>query len=254
MRKITFVVLLMAFFYNSVFSQLRTNFEKNIFLSGKEQMPYRFMKPAQIKDSTLYPLVLFLHSEILAGSDNEKQLNHYILELAKNTKKLKYPSFVLAPQIEKGRSWSSAKMNGTDIVFNTLLTKEMRLAWELLNKTIAAFPIDTNRIYLIGISDGALGAYELINYYPQKVAAVLSICGSASLSELNPKAYTTPFWALCGVDDIIYSPKNLKEVVFKMNEMGGSAKLTLLKNTNHICWDEVAKMPETLSWLFMQSK
>lgn len=254
MKKFTLFLLLLISITSISLGQLRTNFEKNTFKSGNYKLPYRFLKPKNISDSIKYPLILFLHSETQAGNDNEKQLNHFIIELSKNKKRVKYPSFIIAPQIPRGKSWTSAKTNGDSLSFSTILTKELRVSLEIVDKTIKSFPIDTNRIYIVGISDGAVAAFELLCKQPEKAAAILSICGTGQVEEINEQASLVPFWAFIGKEDLKYSSEKMAKIISYMNENKGKAKLTVFDKTNHICWDETLKNPEIFNWLFQQSK
>ena len=115
-----------------------------------------------------FPVILYLHGEGEAGTDNAAQITTTDgatvwvepRHLAEN------PSYVLAPQIARGKDWTA------DAVYADTLA--------LLNQFIRSHPqADTNRIYIVGFSMGATGLYNMILKNPKLFAAAMPISGSA---------------------------------------------------------------------------
>src|SRR5205085_294718 len=73
-------------------------------------IPYRVFKPANYDAKQKYPLVLFLHGAVGAGTDNRRQFNGgnevpaKALTSAEN--QAKYPCFILAPQCSVQSRWA----------------------------------------------------------------------------------------------------------------------------------------------------
>lgn len=61
------------------------------------------------------------------------------------------------------------------------ISKQEESIVDLINEMIAEYPIDTNRIYIVGISMGGIATYGLVCRYPDLFAAAVPICG-----EVNP--------------------------------------------------------------------
>jgi len=45
--------------------------------------------------------------------------------------------------------------------------------------------VDTQRVYIIGLSMGAMGTYDLVIRYPEIFAAAIPICGIVNPSRLS---------------------------------------------------------------------
>ncbi len=77
------------------------------------------------------PLIIFLHGSGEKGNDLEKIKFHGPLQYLKTNK---LEAFVLAPQCPEGKYWDSEEL------------------YTLILKIISENKIDTNRIYLTGLS------------------------------------------------------------------------------------------------------
>lgn len=132
-------------------------------------LPYRYFEPTtKGPGNGKYPVILYLHGENEAGTDNAAQITTTDgatvwvepRHLAEN------PSYVLAPQIARGKDWT------TDTIYADTLA--------LLKHFINTHPqADTNRVYIVGFSMGATGLYNMILKNPTLFAAAMPISGSA---------------------------------------------------------------------------
>jgi predicted peptidase len=234
-------------------AQLRTSFEKNTYLSGNASMPYRFLKPEQIEDSLTYPLILFLHSEKQAGDDNEKQLNHFIMEFAKNKKRSHYPAFIIAPQLPMGKSWTTAVSGTQQKNFAPIPNKELRSSMDLIRSIAEKYPVDTNRIYIIGISEGGMATWELAMHYGSQISAIVSICATCNSQQIKTLEFSTPVWAFIGANDQRFSASEATALFSDLQAKNLPVKLSVLENQNLNCWNETLNL-DLFNWLFAQSK
>jgi glyoxylase-like metal-dependent hydrolase (beta-lactamase superfamily II)/poly(3-hydroxybutyrate) depolymerase len=132
-----------------------------------QEMPYRYFEPAMSENSK-YPVILYLHGETEAGTDNEAQVT--VTEGATNWVAPDYlainPTFVIAPQIPVGSDWTK------EPVYSKTLA--------LLNRFIESHPqIDKTRIYIVGFSMGGTGVWNIILKNPKLFAAAMPISGNA---------------------------------------------------------------------------
>jgi len=184
MKKINFTqlvgiitVLLMAVSFSSCEKKQDSSGQKSsaettnvasLFKADKFQdMAYRYFEPT-IAEGAKYPVILYLHSEEEAGTDNEAQLT--VTEGATNWVAPDYlainPTYVIAPQISKGNDWT------TEPAYSNTLA--------LLNQFIESHPqIDKNRIYVVGFSMGGTGVWNMILKNPKLFAAAMPISGNA---------------------------------------------------------------------------
>jgi predicted peptidase len=59
---------------------------------------------------------------------------------------------------------------------------------ELIDALLASYPIDPQRLYLIGLSMGGFGVWELLSRWPERFAAAVPICGGADENANPPTA------------------------------------------------------------------
>lgn len=115
---------------------------------------FRLCKPGNITEDTniKYPLVVYLHGAGERGNDNSKQirgldiLGNGFSNQAKSFQP-QHPSFIYVPQCQSKSFWSS-KQTLTVLI-------------DTIQYLVEKYPIDTNRLYLIGYSMGGSGSYSL---------------------------------------------------------------------------------------------
>ncbi len=160
-------------------------------------LPYCLRVPNNINTLSKMPLYIFLHG-YNCGSENA------ILPLmqAKNFYKRldKLNSIVLIPSLPKSIGFPTdisgkVPFAGRDS-FDGILTA-------LLHYLINAYPIDQEKIHIIGVSNGAMGVYTQIYLHPNRYASAISIMGSINFNNLNDvnKLKTTPLWIAHSEDD-----------------------------------------------------
>lgn len=223
--------------------------------SVKESMPYRMLKPQEIKENTKYPLVLFLHGHGERGDDNVKQLRHGSLMFTNPANEDAFPAFVVFPQCN-GPAWTAPYdertfMPGAPVPPES---EEERIVMALLNDLIENYPIDTNRIYIMGISMGGIGTYDLVVRYPDFFAAAAPICGAINPERLEV-AKNVPFFIFQGADDHVVPILAGREAYRALKKAGANVRYREYYGAGHDeTWIDAFNNPNLLPWLFSQSK
>ena len=114
---------------------------------------YYLYLPRGLESRDDWPLVLWLHGRSLRGDDLTRVLRYGLP--ARLAGERDFPFVVVAPQLPDGQSWTD-----TD-----------RLA-DLVEEIADRYPVDDDRIYLIGYSMGAGGVWRLAVDHPDLFAAV----------------------------------------------------------------------------------
>jgi predicted peptidase len=156
-------------------------------------MPYRVMVPSDYDASKKYPLVIFLHGIDERGTDNEKQLKWGASLFKSDSVRNRYPAFTIFPQCPIDYYWAS------DVPMQQLKA--------LIDNFASTNNVDRDRIYIVGISMGAYGTYELVARNPGMFAAAIAISGDGDLSRAHHMAKTQ--WKIYGgkKDQIVTSDK-----------------------------------------------
>jgi predicted peptidase len=237
-----------VFSQNSVFS-----FEK--FTNGKgDTLNYRQLMPDH---DTLrkYPLVIFLHGSGERGKDNEAQLKWGVMNFATDQNMIKYPAIVVAPQCPEKMSWAnfSNKKNSRERILQPTPSKPMELLAALIQQLIKKLPVDTNRIYITGLSMGGFGTYDAIERYHGLFAAAIPVCGGGDTSRASLIAHI-PTWIFAGAEDASVDPGYSLDMVEALNKAGAHPGFTLYPEVGHFSWLGAYSDPLMMAWLFRQHK
>jgi len=225
---------------------------------------YRLFKPV-CEPGKKYPLVLFLHGMGERGLENERQLTDNggahlwcIDEIQQET-----PCCILAPQCPTNISWVHPGIP--------------ELLSELCDYICNTESIDRMRMYICGLSMGAIGTWNMIARYPDKFAAAMPVCGAGTLPNARLIGQT-PVWAFHAEDDPVVpfaremisrvSPLPVRAYGTKMliaeAALMGSRNLKLTVypkgyigakyGSAHASWEEAFRDDEARRWMFSQSR
>lgn len=188
-----------------------------------------------------WPLIFFLHGMGERGNDTWKVKVHGPPKIAERMSN--FPFIVVSPQCPDGEWWSN----------HALAT--------LLDDVIAKYKVDTNRIYLTGLSMGGFGSWSLAMEFPQRFAAVAPICGGGN--PLYPHAYndarkaalkSLPFWAFHGDKDQSVALEESERMVDGLKKFGCETKLTVYPGVGHDCWTETYNNPALYDWFLAHQR
>ena len=253
---IIFLLLSVSFLHAQDFSL----FEKYRFMQSGDTLPYRILLPENFDVKKSYPLVLFLHGRGESGNDNEKQLAHGAKLFLDSVNRKKYPAIVVFPQNPYQYYWSNvqtvSKENG-ERTFYFVKTGEpstsMRMVISLLYNLQKRYKIEKTQIYVMGLSMGGMGTFEIVNRMPYTFAAAVPICGGANPS-IASNLKGTNWWVFHGAKDDIVNPKLSQDMVKAMRRNGVNVKFTLYPEANHNSWESAFAEPDLLKWIFSQKR
>ena len=118
----------------------------------------------------------------------------------------------------------------------------------LLDDIVARYDVDTDRIYLTGLSMGGYGTWALASKYPDRFAAIVPICGGGKRFMAH-RIKDMPVWAFHGAKDSVVPLRESEEMVEAINARGGNAKLTIYPDAGHDSWTKSYENPELYDWL-----
>jgi predicted peptidase len=222
----------------------------------ENRLPYRLFQPTKKKTGE-YPLILYLHGGGERGTDNLKQLDGIVSFLTSTKIQRKHPSFVLAPQCQPGRQWLNTIFLRTPYghyVQNDIPeSDEMKMIVNTIHQLCHEYPIDKNKIYVLGYSMGSSGTWDIVTRYPDLFAAAIPISG-VSDTTIADKIVHIPIWAFHGEEDSIAPVRLNQEMQSAINNAGGNCKLTTFPGIAHGCVYNALHCPGLVDWLFSQHK
>ena len=236
-------------FYNTYDSG---DFKYCIYLNEKnDSLLFRLLFPLNYDTSLKYPIIIFLHGAGERGNDNKSQLN-FAGQIFTDEEIMKnYPAFVLVPQCPEKYRWVETDWSLEKHKMPESLSKPFTLLMPLIEKILLSNNIDTNRLYLMGLSMGGFGVWDLISRYPVKFAAAVPICGGGD-EEQAGKLINIPIWAFHGKLDKVVLPSRSINMINAVKNAGGNPRLTLYSNVGHGSWSNAFREPELFPWLFGQ--
>jgi len=146
--------------------------------------------------STPRPLILFFHGSGESGTNNVSQVNGNIDNLLAAAKAR--GAFLYAPQTNIG--WEDAAL--------------LSYAMTMIDRAIADRNVDTNRIYVTGLSMGGGGVWNFLNQFPNRVAAAVPICAVPPSSSFQLAGVVNePIWAFHGRSDTTVPVSVTRDVI-----------------------------------------
>jgi predicted peptidase len=201
------------------------------------------------------PLILFLHGAGESGTNNTAQVNGNIDNLLAEAKRR--GAYLYAPQTNNG--WGNTTTNGR--------------VMSMIERATIEQSINTNRLYVTGLSMGGGGVWNLLNFYGDRFAAGVPICGVAPMTGfLSSNMLDEPIWAFHARNDSTVNVSNSRNRINGILAAAGqpapaypgtgdflfdSATLDLhyteYATGGHGIWPRVYATPAMYNWLFAQA-
>jgi lysophospholipase L1-like esterase/poly(3-hydroxybutyrate) depolymerase len=217
-----------------------------------QTIPYRLLVPRGYDASRKYPLVLFFHGAGERGTDNQAQLVHGTSLFLQPGNRDRFACLVLAPQCPQGQQWVDMPW-GTDSGSRPAQpSAAMQRALEALEAVTREFSVDTNRLYVTGLSMGGYATWDCMTRYPDRFAAGAPVCGGGDETTVTAAVAHVPVWAFHSEDDGAVKVKRSRNMVQAMRAAGGQPKYFEYYGLGHGCWGRAYGEPELLPWMFAQ--
>jgi predicted peptidase len=231
-------------------------FLRKEFAYGENILPYRILYPDNYDKSKKYPLILVLHGGGERGTDNDKQLVHGSKLFLSDQNRKSYPAIVVFPQCPQDAYWAAADIDRTTTPFKITFDYTKAPQWplvaanELVKKLANEEAVDKSRIYITGLSMGAMGTYESVYRYPNVYAAALPICGGGDTSAYDKRIKKTAYWIFHGAADSVVDAKLSRDMVAKLKTLKVETKHTEYPGVNHNSWENAFAEGKFLDWMF----
>ena len=218
--------------------------------AGGTTLLYRLLEPRDDPAEGKRPLLVFLHGAGERGSDNQAQLK-WGRDMMRTAAR-KHGCFVVVPQCPKGKKWAEVDWSKSTHKMPKEPSESMRLLLELMAKMQKEFPIDADRLYVMGLSMGGYGTWNMIQRYPDMFAAAVPICGGGDDTAAN--RIKTPVWAFHGDKDGAVPVGRSQNMIAAIKAAGGKPKYTEYPDCGHNAWSPAFADPELLGWLFSHKR
>lgn len=205
---------------------------------------YLLYLPAEYKSEPKkrWPLMLFLHGAGERGTNLSAVAVHGPPKLVKQGRD--FPFIIVSPQCPTGERWEN----------ETLLA--------LVDDVTRKHRVDTNRIYLTGLSMGGYGTWALGIAEPAKFAAIAPICGGGETIPIliagtrkKDQLKRLPVWAFHGAKDPVVKLEESEKMVNALKRIGSeNVEFTVYPEATHDSWTETYNNPKLYDWFLSHSR
>lgn len=253
MRK---MMLMMVAAIMCVAATAQERYEKCELIVGGDTLRYCALAPQQIEQDKSYPLVVFLHGAGERGEDNQAQLLHGSQQFLNPVNREKYPCYAIFPQCPSGK-YGAYINRPLSLVPSEMTIQEQPSAFvsqvhQLITKYLAEQHVDSRRVYVIGLSMGAMATYDMVIRYPELFAAAVPICGTVNPERITEAVKHTKWSIYHGDADTTVPLDGSREAYRKLRAVGAEVKYTEFPGVAHGSWNPAFSQPDFMKWLFAQ--
>ncbi len=143
--------------------------------------PYALYVPESAQPGDSLPLMVILHG---MGGSGDNTIPPWVERLAGDY-------IILCPSYPMGAWWAEP---AEDLVF------------KLIKQVEKDYPVDPNRVFLAGLSNGAIGAYMIGMFYPDQFAGIIPIASGITPRYMHflVNLKNTPTYIIQGVHDPVF--------------------------------------------------
>ena len=237
---------------STVYAQsIETGFlNRTITIDGVDHR-YQVYVPSNYDAAADWPVTLFLHGAGERGTDGLKQ-TQVGLGRAIRLNPERWQTLAVFPQVPEGESWQG-------------IAGEVAIA--ALDATIAEYSVDTDRLYLTGLSLGGNGTWYLGYHHTERFAAMVAVCGFVDLGDRFPSFLAdtgdsfftlaqdlaeTPVWIVHGDADVVVPVDQSRSMAMALQAADAEVHYTELPGVNHNSWDAAYSDTDLIDWMFEQ--
>lgn len=248
--------------------------KKEFAASNGLNMPYRLFVPSNYSEQESYPLLVFLHGRGERGSDNRSEMFANIglfngpQSIISPNMQGKFPSLVLIPQCADTRpdeEWAHAIGNTPEEPFKGLgqdghyrqhpePSASGAAALELIEKIIADYATNPDRVYITGVSMGGFGTWEFITRRPDLFAAAVPMAGYSDPSLVH-KIKHIPVWIFHGDEDEYNPVQGSRNMASLLGASGAELRYSELRGFKHVeSFEEAWKNRQIIPWMYSKTR
>jgi|SRR5579864_276661 len=235
-----------------------TGFLARTLVLGSREVHYQVYVPAAYTPARSWPLVLFLHGSGERGADNLAQLREGLAPAIRAHSHW-FPLLAVFPQAPADARWRDATEQ--DVM-------------RIVDAVAAEWQTDRDRTYVVGMSMGGYGAWQLAMDHPDRFAAVVPVCGGVLPPPREPELLGVkvphpsadpyaqiaqavaglPVWIFHGAEDPVVPVAESRRMVKELVARGGAPRYTEYPFVGHDSWDPAFNSPDLWEWLLRQRR
>lgn len=229
-------------------------FEYGNFDKLGRNVPYRIHFPVKRDENGKCPAVLFMHGAGERGTDNALQLRIGLDVALADPESPLHDALIIAPQVARDERWVESDWDLGNYRMDELEeTVWVKSAVALLREKIEEYNVDTERVYIMGISMGGFGTWDALVRHEPIFAAGVPLCGGGDPSKVDILK-EIPIWCVHGTVDSAVPFAGTEEMYNTIVAAGGE-RITFepMDGMDHNIWDYATTNGALIDWLFAQN-
>ncbi|MCB1234297.1 MAG: prolyl oligopeptidase family serine peptidase [Verrucomicrobiae bacterium] len=211
--------------------QYRETVTRELSLKYLLQLPESYDAPENADKK--WPLLVFLHGAGERGDNLELLKKHGPPKLIAAGRR--FPAIVVSPQCPENGWWPEEPV------------------MEFLDSLEKTYRVDTDRVYLTGLSMGGYGTWAFASRAPERFAAAVPICGGG-VPYFMRKLKDLPLWIFHGGKDTAVPIEESGRLVEALKKAGNATvQFTVYPEAGHDSWTAAYDTEALWDWLFAQS-
>jgi len=192
-----------------------------------------------------FPMVIILH-----GAPGNAYAAQYMLS---RDMLLNFPAFIFIPVLPPGMTWYSAASTLEGVPADKERPKGLPGAMTIAKQLMQEYPVDASRVYVLGCSEGGVGAFGAVKEYSDMLAGAVSLFGGWHPADA-PKFLRTPMLVMHGGADTVIPVETSRNVSRAVQKLGGPLQYVEFPGMEHNCPAPNLYGAPTWKWLFSQKK
>ena len=179
------------------------------------------------------PVLIFFHGLGFEGDGSYSELvNKVKISIPQGVKDITHPHLLFVPQCVSNW-WVAGNIEQT------------------VDHILDNFNIDTNRLYITGLSMGGSAVTQALDRFPEKIAAAVPVAAAGILE--NPLS-EVPVWSLHNKFDPVVPIEHTYLITDTILAAGGTTILSTPPSLSHDAWNNTYNNQRVWDWLFAQQK
>lgn len=210
----------------------------------KHVLTWYFRAPVHAVPGRKYPLVMVLHGRPGLAYAAEHMV---MTEMERD-----FPAFVFVPTAPVSYAWAVPEKK--DSPYAQFVDRQsLPGAMEILTHVMQDYPVDKNRVYIIGCSEGGIGVLGAVLRYPDVFAAAVAVSSTWDVDEA-PQMTKVPLWIKHGAQDPALPAATARAIAESIRTHGGNVQYTEIPDMGHACPSATLYPRELWEWMFEQRR
>lgn len=183
-----------------------------------------------------WPLILFLHGDGERGDDLALVKREGLPRILERNRAFRF--VVVAPQCRRSEKWSADRLD------------------RLLDHALETYRVDPRRVYVTGLSSGAVASLALTARRPDRVAAAVAVSPNRPPDEepcapprTGESKKTAAIWLFHNAYDERVPARVSRRLARALEACGAEVRLTIFPKAGHDAWSDAYAQGDLYRWL-----